>query len=377
MRVGISAEFLGVKRGGTTTYTQTLLLGLAEQHQHHFFPYLATAAAFDLVPSAPNLEPRLVAPYSAAIRLTTTLPIELLSRPVDLLHAQGWAPPWTPCPVVLTVHDLSWETEPTVYPALLRWRLRWLVWANVRRARRIIASSHQTALDLQGFYGCPAEKIRVIPCAVDPAWQPVDDPARRAAAQRRYGINGPYLLYVGGIEPRKGVDRLIRAYAALRRRHDQLPQLVIAGTPQRRSESILALPAALGIEHEVIFTGPVATDDLAPLYSGAELFAFLGLYEGFGLPPIEAMACGTPVVAADRAALPEVVGEAGLLVDPGDEGAIVTALERLLAEPALRSQLRQAGRRRAQQFQPGPLAQRVVAVYEESLVTEQRQAARV
>jgi glycosyltransferase involved in cell wall biosynthesis len=366
MRVGISAEFLGVKRGGTATYTRTLLLGLAGLDVgHRFHPYLAARTALPLVPQAPHIAPRVVPPYSAAVRLAATLPAELLMRPVDLLHAQGWGPPWSPCPMVLTVHDLSWEVQPEVYPLALRWRLRWLVRASVRRAALIIASSEHTAGDLRRLYGCTAEKIRVVPCAVDPRWAPVADPAILARVRERYRISGPYVLYVGGIEPRKGVDRLIRAFAGLRRQRAVPHQLVICGTPLRGAGPILALPAELGVDDAVVYTGPVPDDDLASLYSGASLFAFLGLYEGFGLPPIEAMACGTPVLAANRAALSEVVGEAGLLVDPFDDRAIVHALGRLLDDPALRERLREQGRRRARQFQPEPLARRVVDIYEE------------
>jgi glycosyltransferase involved in cell wall biosynthesis len=366
MRVGISAEFLGIKRGGTATYTRNLLQGLASlDTEHDFHPYLAARTARPLVPVARHIAPRVVAPYSAAVRLTATLPAELLVRPVDLLHAQGWGPPWSPCPVVLTVHDLSWEVQPEVYATALRWRLRWLVRASVRRARRIIASSEHTAADLRRLYGCPAAKIRVIPCAVDAGWRQVDEPTALARVRQRYGIRGPYVLYVGGIEPRKGVDRLIHAFAALRRLRDLPHQLVICGTPQWGAGPILALPAVLGLGEAVVFAGAVPDADLAPLYSGATLFAFLGLYEGFGLPPIEAMACGAPVLAADRAALAEVVGEAGLLVDPFDEGAVVRGLERLLEDAPLRESLRLRGQRRAAGFQPAPVARRVVDVYEE------------
>jgi glycosyltransferase involved in cell wall biosynthesis len=374
MRVGISCEFMGLKRNGTATYSRNLLRGLAQLGgEHEFYPYLSSRAALPLAPEAAQMRPRMVYPYNAAVRLGLTLPLELLRRRVDLLHVQGWGPFWSPCPMVLTVHDIGWERFPEIYPKALALRLAYLVRASARRAIRIIASSHYTADDLMRLYRVPAEKIRVIYPAVDPGIARVDEPAAIERVRARYGIPRRYILYVGSIEPKKNVHRLIRAYAALRRVREIEQPLVIAGRPLWLSQPILDLPAQLGLEQHIIFTGPVRQEDLAALYSGADVFTFLGMYEGFGYPPLEAMACGAPVLAANRTSLPEVLGDpsassgqaAALLVDPDQQDDVADGLARLLSDAELRERLRARGLRRAEQFQLVPHARQVLAVYAE------------
>jgi glycosyltransferase involved in cell wall biosynthesis len=368
VRVGISAEFLGVKLCGTATYTQHLLQGLAQGGgSHQYVPYLSHPRGLGLVPRAPHLTPRLVRPYASLVRLPFTLPAELLRRPVDVLHSQGWGPPWAPCPLVLTIHDIGWETFPHIYGPALRWRLSILVRASARRAVRVICSSRYTADDVMRRYGVPEAKIRVVYPGFAPSMTRVTDQAAVAGLKARYGIPGPYILYLGSIEPKKGVDKLIRAYAALRRRQAVSHHLVIAGKPLWLSRPILELPAALGVERDVLFLGQVPAEELPALYSGADAFAFLGLYEGFGYPPLEAMACGTPVLAARRTSLPEVVGDAGLLVDPEQADEVVQAMADLLGDPELRGELSRRGLQRARAFDPCAAAQQVAAVYEESV----------
>jgi glycosyltransferase involved in cell wall biosynthesis len=367
MRIGISCEFLGVKRAGTATYTHTLLQGLAQSGGgHQYFPYLASRAALPLVPPAAHLSPRLVLPYNAWLRVPLTLPAELVRRPVDLLHAQGWGPLWAPCPMLLTVHDIGFETFPQLYPRPLALRLSLLVRHSVRRAAVVIASSRYTAADLQRIYGTPAAKIRVIYPAANPDIAPVGEPAELARVRARYGIAGPYVLYVGSIEPKKNVDRLIRIFAAFCAERGPTHRLVIVGKPLWLADEVVALPARLGIEREVIFAGQAPQTDLAALYSGAEAFAFLGMYEGFGYPPLEALACGTPVLAADRTSLPEVLGDAALLVDPEDEAQAVRQLARLLDDVGLRNDLRRRGRERARLFTLTAHTRQILAAYEEA-----------
>jgi glycosyltransferase involved in cell wall biosynthesis len=237
--------------------------------------------------------------------------------------------------------------------------------SSARRAALIIASSHYTAADLTRIYGVPAEKIRVIYPSLSPDFARVADPAAIESVRARYGIPGRYILYVGSIEPKKNVHRLIQAYAALRRARQVEHPLVITGRPLWLSQPILDLPAALGIERHVIFTGPARQEDLAALYSGADVFAFLGMYEGFGYPPLEAMACGTPVLAANRTSLPEVLGDSALLVDPDREEDVAAGLARLLDDADLRDRMRAQGLRRAEQFQLVAHARQVLDVYAE------------
>jgi glycosyltransferase involved in cell wall biosynthesis len=364
MKIGLSCEFLGIKRNGTATYSRTLLRGLALlEDDHEYYPYLSSPGALALVPDAPRMQPRMVMPYNAYIRLALTLPLELLRRPVDLLHAQGWGPVWAPCPMVLTIHDIGWERFPEIYPRALAIRLSRQVRDSARRAAHIIASSHYTAEDLVSIYGIPRSKIDVIYPAMSPDIQRVEDAEQVAATLASYGISQPYILYVGSIEPKKNVHRLIEAYAALVRERNLPHTLVIAGRALWLSEAILQLPAQLGIAERVRFTGPVRQDDLAALYSGADMFAFLGMYEGFGYPPLEALACGAPVLAANRTSLPEVLGDAAVLVDPDDTAAVADGMARLLDDAHLRAALRSRGYARCAQFELTRHARQVAAIY--------------
>ncbi|NTU79343.1 MAG: glycosyltransferase family 4 protein [Chloroflexales bacterium] len=376
MRVGISCEFIGTKRNGTATYSRALLAGIARYGgEHEYVAYLSAPEARAMIPRAATITPRMVYPYLALVRVPLTLPVELLHRPVDLVHTQNWAPPWTPCPLIVTTHDVVWEAHPEMFPRALGARVRLLAHLASRRATLIVTSSHYSAHDIARLHRVSLEKIRVIPPPLDLAIAPVVSPAARAPALARYGITRPYILYVGSIEPRKNVDGLIRAYAALRRAHGVAHQLVIAGQPLYLFQQVLDLPAQLGLRHDVVFTGRVADEDLPAVYSGADLFATLAVYEGFGLPPLEAMACGVPVVAAAAAALPESVGDGGLLVDPADTRAVVTALARALNDPGLRAELRARGHARVRALGLEPITRQVVAAYEECLDRARRPGA--
>ena len=292
----------------------------------------------------------------AAMRLDTPK-LEWMVR-FDVLFAPNFIPPPTRSRrVVLTVHDLAYKLFPHTAPLATR---RWLTRldASLRRASQIIVVSEQSRRDLLESYPDQAERLAerlsVVPLGVDP------DVFQRApadavtAVRRRYGIEGPFLLSLGGIEPRKNLPALIRAYASLP--EDVRPALVIAGpvAPWNPEGWNIVRPALdelpPGIRDRVVVTGYVREDEKVALLSGAEALVFPSLYEGFGLPVIEAMACGTPVLTSDISALPETAGDAALLVDPHAQGDIAAGMERLLTDTALRERLRAAGLARVTRF---------------------------
>jgi glycosyltransferase involved in cell wall biosynthesis len=369
MRVGISAEFIGTISCGMATHAMSLLNGLAAlDTEHRFHPYLCTARARALVPVASHIVPRVVRPYSAWLRVPLTLPAELLRRPVDLFHAaSSWAPPWCPVPIVATIHDLTFETSPQTYTRAMRWRLRWLVRSTAHRAVRVICGSRTSADELVRLYGIRPEKIRVIHYALDPSLAPVRDAAHIARVRARYGLARPYILYVGMIEPKKNIDRLIHAYLTLRRERRIPHQLAIAGRAGWLSRSIIELATTPGLEGDVRLLGEVPQADLAPLYSEADAMAFLSVGEGFGFPPLEAMACGVPVLAGRGGSLPEVLDDAAMFVDPHRPGDVVDSLARMLEDEGLRARLRIRGLERAGEFRPERTARQTVTVYEECL----------
>ena len=368
MRIGISAEFLGSRGGGVETYIRMLLRGLTETETEHVIrPYLADPSELERFRWPPNFQPRLVRPYTQWIRIPLSLPWELLRNPVDVLHVQNVLPPLCPARRVVTIHDLSFEIAPETFTRGYRFRLRTLVRLSARRSDLIITSSQSSKLDLVRLYGVPESKVRVIYLTCHPAFRPEPDEPADTICRARFGIEGPYILYVGRVEPKKRLDQLLHAYHILKQdgcKH----RLVICGRRSWLSDPVYELVRELGLADDTIFTGYVADADLPPLYRGADAFVFLSKYEGFGLPPVEAMASGTPVVSSRGGSLGEVLGDAALFIEPGQPADIANALGRVLVERDLAEELRAKGLRRAAEYSDyRGFAERTLAVYEDAL----------
>jgi glycosyltransferase involved in cell wall biosynthesis len=263
----------------------------------------------------------------------------------DLLFVPAHVLPlWSPRRTVVTTHDLGYLRYPEAHPLSRRLYLRSSTRWNAWRATRILADSEATRRDIVTYCRVPAGKIDVAYLGVSPRFAPVEDRARLRSTATRYGIDGPYLLYVGTIQPRKNLLRLIDAWAAYVASVPSTPvTLVIAGKRGWLTEQIELRAAERGIVKRVRFTGYVAADDLPALLSGAVAFLLPSLYEGFGLPVLEAQACGTPVLTSTTSSLPEVAGDAAVLVDPADTAAIREGIARLLEDVELREQLRARG----------------------------------
>lgn len=279
-----------------------------------------------------------------------------------LLHIPGFdAPGWKPCPVVLTVHDLIGMLFPQNLPLAARfyWS-RWLPW-SVRWADAVIADSEQTRRDLVRLLRVPEERITVIPLGVEPVYRPQTDRAALERLRQRYALPPRFILYLGTLEPRKGLDTLLTAYAALTA--DWPHALVLAGKKGWYTDTLFTQVKQQGLEERVHFTDYIPDEELPGLYNLAEVFAFPSRYEGFGLPPLEAMACGVPVVSSNAASLPEVIGDAGLLVPPDDPGALAAALRRVLSDADLRADLQARGWRQAARFTWDETARRTLAFY--------------
>lgn len=268
-------------------------------------------------------------------------------------------PLWASCPVVLTIHDLFFLDYPgrrrPLYRALMTWLARLYAW----RAAAIIADSEYSKRSIVERLGVSPARVSVIPVALGAEFRPTP---LTQAVRARYAIPSAYVLYVGNFRPHKNLPRLIRAYADLPEPLRKSHCLVLAGGDRRHGPELAALARHLGLTDRVLFPGRIADADLPALYSGCALFVLPSLEEGFGLPALEAMACGAPVAAANRAALPEVVGQAALLFDPEDEAAIAGAMERVLSGAELREDLKRRGAARAREFPPDRTAGAVLAL---------------
>jgi len=284
----------------------------------------------------------------------------------DLLHVPGFdAPRWRVCPIVLTVHDVIGLLFPANLPPISRfyWS-RWLP-RTVRWADRVITDSEHTRRDLIRMLGISPQRIDVVYLGVHQAFRPLEDRHRLSEVRHKYRLPPSIILYVGTLEPRKGLDTLIAAYAALA--SDIEHDLVIAGKSGWYTEPLFREIQAQGLTGRVHFTDYVADEDLPALYNAADLFVFPSRYEGFGLPPLEAMACGTPVVCSDASSLPEVVGDAALLVPPDDPDALAAVLHRVLGDRALQGTMRAMGLDRAGGFTWDKTARQTVEIYERLL----------
>jgi glycosyltransferase involved in cell wall biosynthesis len=268
---------------------------------------------------------------------------------------------------VVTIHDLVSFLFPETVPRKYSLYMRLMTRLAARSADRIIAVSEATKADLVRTLRVPVTKIAVIHEAVGPEFaRPLPSGAVGAVAER-YGLRSPYCLFVGNLEPRKNLPRLIEAFAEVRRRlarSPRPPQLVLVGTRAWLHSGILRAVESRGLGADVVFTDYVPLADLPALYAGATCFVFPSLYEGFGLPVLEAMAAGAPVVAARAGSIPEVAGDAALLVDAQRSGELATALETLLTDAPLRERLIERGRARAARFDWETVARQTLAIYE-------------
>jgi glycosyltransferase involved in cell wall biosynthesis len=344
--VVIDADVLGRRRTGDETYTAGLLRELAAAALDDL-QLAAITRRPDLVPE--GIEPVELPARSQVLRMSAGMPRLLRRlRPV-LAHFQHAFPLGLPCPGVVTVHDLSFERDPSVMPARDRLIFRAVVPRAARRAARVLAVSELTKRDLVELYGIPEEKIVVTPNGVDPAFTPEGPRAD----------GDPYALFVGALQPRKDATSAIEALSVL---GDGAPRLVLVGPDKGGRADAERAAERLGLSERVELRGHVPQEELAALYRGAHCLVFPSRYEGFGLPVLEAMASGTPVVATTAGALPEVAGDAAILVEAGDPVALAGGIERAIAD---RERLVAAGLERARQFSWAETARRTLEVYRE------------
>jgi glycosyltransferase involved in cell wall biosynthesis len=261
----------------------------------------------------------------------------------------------------MTLYDLSFALFPETHLRVLRWSSNVLVPRFLQACDRIIAISGSTKRDAIRLYGIPEEKIVVTPLAAEERFRPAA-PDRVSEVRIRFGLPPRFLLYVGTVEPRKNLDMLLEALVRLKGQGREMP-LVVAGRLGWLYDGFLAKIRSLGLESLVFLPGFVPDDDLPSLYTAAELFVYPSVYEGFGIPVLEAMGCGTPVLCSDASSLPEVAGDAGILLPPGNPAVWAEAIARLMESTALRMDLRERGFRQASRFRWKETARRTWEVY--------------
>ncbi|MGQ9501096.1 MAG: glycosyltransferase family 4 protein [Anaerolineae bacterium] len=356
-------------RAGLGRYAESLACALAMLHPRRWaLFYNAGLRRPCLPPELDGLPSRRVyvgyKPWRMAVWLGHLLGIhfDALLPDAELFHAtEHLLLPLRRIPTVLTVHDLIFRLFPEHHKRLNFWYLNATMPLYCRRADAIIAVSEATRHDLMRLYGVPAEKITVIHEAAAPHFKPAT-PERIAAVRERYGLPEHYILRVGTIEPRKNLERLLDALQLLQH-YDSTIRLVVVGSKGWLYDRFFKKLHGSGLRHAVVLTGYVRDTDLPAIYSGATLLVEPSLYEGFGLPLLEAMACGTPVVCSNTSSLPEVAGDAACYFDPRDSAAMAEAIGEVWRDGSLRDTMRHNGLTRAAQFSWERTAQETLTVY--------------
>ena len=370
MRIALDATSLPPAMLGAATYIVSLAHALAELESGLRLTVVVQASHASHFTSVPGLEVVQVPRMSPWVRILweqISLPRICRQVEVDLLHSPHYTLPLARGGrSVVTFHDMTFFRMPEVHLAYKWVFFRTIIRWSARRADAILVPSASTQSDLARLIAQTTAKTHVIPLGVSSSFQPVRDPVVRRGVTERYGLPDEFLLYVGNLEPRKNLPRLLEAYASLTNGR-VIPPLVLAGTRGWKDAPLREMIERLDLAGRLITPGYIPQEDLPAVYSMATAFVYPSLYEGFGLPVLEAMACGTPVITSNVSSMPEVAGDAAMLVSPQNVDALAEAMERLLAEPDLRLELSRRGMARAGEFTWRRAAEATLVVYRQVL----------
>ncbi len=370
MEIGIITDNLdsGLK-AGTQRYTLQLVRNLlAIDRKNHYTLMHGEPSDLDIY-HRPNVHEQVIRkPKSQLFKEVFVTPLRLRNSHLDIIHQTAQISPFPlkrKARIVTTIHDLAPIVVPHTHIPLMRFAYKHLLPFCLRNSDAVIAMSENTKRDVVRLCGVPEEKVRVIYGGVEAQYHPcARGEARRI--QETHGLAPRYLLYVGTLQPRKNIPMLLRAFALLKRSSGfRDVQLVLAGEKGWMYKEIFDTISSLGIAKDTVPLGFVRDEDLPALYSGASAFVYPSLYEGFGLPPLEAMACGCPVITSNSSSLPEVVGDAGILVDPHDVQAWAGSIARVLSGKALARQMSRKGIARAKKFTWRKCAEETLKLYQE------------
>jgi glycosyltransferase involved in cell wall biosynthesis len=372
MRFAIDAHAIGRHLTGNEVYVRSLLKSFAAlDGESEFVTYFSAEDARQWIASRFHARQVSANPF---LRLGLELPMRLRQDRPDLLHVQYTGPLACPAPIVVSVHDVSFIEHPDYFPTLRAWQLRRTVSRTIRCAARILTGSEFSRDAIVRNYGqACAEKIVVVPNAAASGLRPISRESAAAAVRARFRFAKPFVLSVGDLQPRKNPIGLITAFAELIRAYPHLPHhLLLAGKDTWFSPRIHEAARQSGLAGRIQFAGFVTDDELLHLYNACDLFVFPSFYEGFGLPVLEAMACGRAVACSRTSAMPEVADGAGILFDPYSTAEIVRAMADLLLDTELRGRMERLGLQRASRFSWHATAQKTLEVYHQ--VAEHKRA---
>jgi glycosyltransferase involved in cell wall biosynthesis len=365
LRLGIDVTALPPQPFGAANYIINLvqaLLRIDATNEYVIFSKPLHAPLFDST-RAQIVQTALASPLLRIAWEQTALPLLARQHRLDLLHSPHYTMPLVKtCRTVVTFHDMTFFLYPEAHLRYKRLFFRAMIPWSARRADALIAISQSTRADILRILRTPPDQVIAIPYGIAPQFQPIPDSPARDALCQKYNLPRPFILYVGNLEPRKNLPILVRAFARVARAG--LPHaLVLAGARGWMAAEIFSTIKELDLVSRVHFPGYVPQQDLASLYSAASLFVYPSLYEGFGLPVLEALACGVPVITSNVSSMPQVAGDAGILVEPSDVDALADAMKRVLTDQGLRATLVAKGLARARSFSWERTAQATLSTY--------------
>jgi glycosyltransferase involved in cell wall biosynthesis len=362
MRIGIDLSILGVNQAGTASYTRRLLTALEQLKEDIEIKTFAVKQNRDM--SAPkSIQSRFDTLYRDILWIHGILPLQARRAKVDILHMPAFIIPLRcPCPSVVSILDTTIYRNPEYFPVWQRTYLRSMLPHSAHRSKKIITISKQSKNDIITQFGVPPDKVVPTYLAASLEFKQLPED-KITDVKKRYHLER-FILIVGTLEPRKNLKTLLKSFGKIK---DTFPdvKLVHAGPQGWLYEEVLIQISENGLESSVTFLGRIPLDDLVGLYNAAEVFVFPSLYEGFGLPVLEAMACGCPVITSNVSSLPEVAGDAAILVNPINDDMIAHQLNMVLSDPELREHLRQQGLAQARRFSWQRCAEETLKVYRE------------
>jgi glycosyltransferase involved in cell wall biosynthesis len=369
MRIGIDAHCIGQRKTGNETYTYNLVkyLDLLGSDDTDYIVYLNAKAQQNGAALGLHSRTKLLWPDGPYFRIPVGFALESRAEKLDLFHAQYFLPHHLPCRTVLTVHDVIYERFPEFFASRgLRLRKIGIPW-SCRRADHVITVSEYSKRDLVELYGLDPERITVTYEGPDPCYRPLDGEEAKERLRQVYQIGEDFILYVGAIQPRKNIPRLLSAFARLKRTHHLPHKLAIVGPKSWLSRDATRSLEEHPFRDEIVVTGYVPREVLPCFYNSASVFVYPSICEGFGLPVVEAMACGTPTITSHGSSLEEIAGDAAVLIDPWDVSAIASAIDKVLCDSELRIKLRVRGLARSNCFSWQKMAAQTREVYRQVL----------
>jgi len=373
VRIAIDASTISTQ-GGPRTYVLGLLEALLKlDHENSYTVFYNDRSHLGRFPQAQEIVLPGKTPLARLWREHLLLPQACRRERIDLLHCPKSAIPFrSPCPVVVTLHDLIPIKHPETekLAAQVYWRLQIPIAA--RRSNFIITDSEHARKEIMTDFLVPAERIRAVMLGFNPDMNREPDQSTSRKVSAKYNLPDDYILYVGTIQPRKNLGTLIEAFNLLKQDRDISHKLVIVGRKGWLYEQLFKRIHELGLDEEILFTGFVPDEELPSIYGRAGVFVYLSLFEGFGLPPLEAMACGIPVITSNTTSLPEVVGNAGITLPPTDVAKVSEALRQIICDKELRTTMRQKGLKQARLFSWEATARETLEIYKTVLSTRNR-----